>query len=159
MKRTMSLLIALAITTLSMAQSKFPTKALTLSGSGSIGKNGTSYVAASVGSINHVTGVLYVQPRVNFGVFGENLPFLNYVSLGVAPTVPLKSWSNASVYVATEVSLAFAKNTDAYVQVSPELGAVCNVGKNAFVLTRLNYDLRDNTNRNLNISFGVGFKL
>lgn len=151
----MSLLIALAITTLSMAQSTFPTKALTLSGSGSIGKNSTSYVAGSVGSINHVTGVLYVQPRLSF-LFADGV---SSGWVGLAPTVPVKSWKNGSVYAATEVSVAFVKNVDPYVQVSPEVGAIFNVSKNAFLLTRLNYNLRDNTNRNLDASIGVGFRL
>lgn len=156
MKKTITFFVALmTIATIGMAQSAFPSKAMTLSGSGSVGKNNTSYFAASVGSINRVVGSLYIQPRVSFLLADEITAF----NLGIAPTVPIKTWKSCSLYAATEVSVAFGKNMDAYVQVSPELGTLCSVGKNAFVLTRLNYDIRDNVNRNVNFSFGVGFKL
>lgn len=155
----MSLLIALAITTLSMAQSTFPTKALTLAGSGSVGKNSTSYVQATVGSINHVTGVLYVQPRLGF-LFAKNV---TNVSVALAPTIPIKTWGNCSFYGATEASVSFSKGTDAYLQFSPELGVLCSVGKNAFVQTTVSYGIKDdvlgNPNHNVGFGFGVGFKL
>lgn len=154
MKKITTMLVALFAITFAASAQGIPSKAWTLSGSGSIGKN-NSHLAVTAGTFKKVSGGLHVQPRASL-FFAEDKRSLN---LGLAPTVALKNWSSATLYVATEVSAAFVKGADTYVQFAPELGVLCNIGKNAFSVTRFSYQLKDNDDKSVWMSLGVGFRL
>lgn len=155
MKKITMILIALAISTIGLAQG-LPKSAALLSASGSLNlkSGGTNYLAVSAGTINHMTGNLYLQPRLGLIVADQSA-----LSLAVVPTLTVKSWTGATLYAGIQGSAFFTKGQDAYLQASPEVGMVCSIGKSALSVVRLNYDLKDNSTNRIDLAVGIGFRL
>lgn len=147
------MLMAMTFALVSMAQ--LPKSAITLSGGGQLGleKGGNNWFAVSAGTIHNLTGAVYLQPRLSFVAADASA-----LSLSAVPSLQLKSWGSASAYAGFGVSATFSSG-ETYVQYTPELGLVCALGKNALALTRLNYDLKDNTGKVVTLSFGLGWRL
>jgi hypothetical protein len=154
MKKLLTMALAIftfALTSFSQEPTpKFPKKAIAFAGSGTFGKDATSFTG-SVGYIYQVKGVLSVQPRISFTLADQNS--LNFA---VAPTITAWQWGKVATYVGAEFSKA---SNQSYIQTSPEVGALLLHNSKAFTSFRLNYDIRHNPNHNLGLTIGIGLNL
>lgn len=154
MKKLLTLTLAIltfALTSFSQDPTpKFPKKAITFGGSGNFGED-NNRLTGTVGYIVNVKGILSVQPRVSFTLADQNS-----VDFAVAPTITAWQFGKVATYVGTEFSKASNVN---YIQVSPEVGALLLHNNKAFTSFRLNYDVRKNPNRNLELTIGIGLNL